>query len=130
MKNVILVFSLLLSAVSSFGQQVDLDCVAAMHVGKFVVKGEDSVQITRTEKKQIEVYNGGEGKAILRIDWTSPTTYTLTYLRGRGIRPNSKRGDTIAVEVLGCNDTEYTFRAYLTAIGDKSAMKGTMLKLE
>jgi hypothetical protein len=83
-------------------------CLKNMRTGTFTYEGQEGrVEIIRTRKKQVENYNGGKSKIILRIKWVNDSTYVLTFRRAKNAPGCLKEGDTITTRILECDGNSY-----------------------
>lgn len=94
----------MLAAIPAAAQEND--CVAQMHRGEFRYKDAgDDVVIKRTKTKQIEIFNGGKSKYILKLDWISETEYTLTYIKAVGTEESESHNE-IRCRIIRCEGNE------------------------
>ncbi len=106
---------LVLCSSFSFHTSIDPDCLASIRVGKFKTiphQGREILcEVKRTKNKQIESYNFGKSKIISRIEWISPTRYTLTTLKHINIQPGcDKIGAVATVDIIACDGNSFTYR--------------------
>lgn len=128
MKKLIVIASIFLGFATVTNAQID-ECAKKMREGKFTYEGKQyEVVITRTKTKQIETWNNGKSKLILKIEWISDTEYWLTFKRlVNGGENGPKKGDVIKTKILSCDGNKY----YYECRGDNVPYTdGTIIKLE
>lgn len=69
--------------------------------GRFTYEGEEGkVEIIRTENRQVEIYNNGKSKIILKLKWTGDSSYVLTRIGGENVEKGPlKLGNKIFTHV-------------------------------
>jgi hypothetical protein len=98
---------LVISLLDVFGQ--NNDCLKNHRTGKYTYKSRGkTVEVIRTEKEQTEIYNNGKSKLILSVEWTSGSTYVLTFKKGINAPPGClTEGDWIKVTIVKCYGKQY-----------------------
>ena len=106
LKQIILLTLLTLVFKPIFSQdQIDFEY---FKTGKFTYEGkEGEVEIIRTKNKQIEVYNGGNSKLILKIKWINDSTYVLTHKKSINAPGCLEKGDWIKATILNGSKDQY-----------------------
>lgn len=106
MKRLFLVILLFLTFYPVFSQkQNDFE---GFKTGKFAYEGRESeVEIIRTKRKQIEIYNGGQSKLIMAIKWINDSTYVLTLKRSVNVLGCLENGDSIKTTILKRDGDKY-----------------------
>lgn len=126
MKQLILItlLNLLISPVFSQDQNSFDD----LKTGKFAYEGnEGEIEIIRTKKKQIEIFNNGKSKLILKIKWLNDSTYVLTHIKAKNAVGCLQKGDTIKAIILNRNGNRYECSYSSNRCGDG---KSVFIKLE
>lgn len=78
--------------------------------GKFTYTGENKgAIIIRTKNKQTEIYPDGKSKIVMKIKWTSDSTYVLTFIKS-DIDGCLEKGDWIKVELINEDGDRFTGR--------------------
>lgn len=105
-KSIILSLTFLFLASLAFAQdKVDY---SKFRTGTFSYPGqEEDVIITWTKHKQIEVYNGGESKLILKVEWLNDSTYLLTHKKSINAPGCLDKGDWIKTKITQVNGNRY-----------------------
>lgn len=77
--------------------------------GKFTyLAGDETVLIIRKKNTQTEIFNNGESKIILRINWLDDSNYTLTLKKAINAPGCLNKGDTINARIIKRSSNEYT----------------------
>lgn len=99
MKQLILLTFLTLLVKPVFSQdQIDFESIKT---GRFTYEGkEGEVEIIRTKRKQIEIFNEGKSKLILKIKWINDSTYVLTHKKSINNSGCLDKGDWIKAKIL------------------------------
>jgi hypothetical protein len=106
MKQLILVTLLSLFLRPVFSQ--DQNKYEDFKTGKFTYQGKSGVvEIIRTNKKQVEIFNDGKSKLILKINWINDSTYILTLIKKINIHGCLERGDWIKATITNRNGNKY-----------------------
>lgn len=106
MKQLILltVLSLFFMPLRSQGQNGFDD----LKVGKFTYEGkEGEIEIVRTKNRQVEIYNNGKSKLILKIDWINDSTYVLTHIKSINAPGCLEKGDWIRATITSRSGDTY-----------------------
>ncbi len=106
----------------SFGQDKKEACAAKFKTGKFVYVGNGSdAVITRTKKKQIESWDKGRSKIIMKVKWIGPATYQLKVVKLVNVEGGCvKKGTIITTTITNCMSKQFMFR-YKSDCGDGEA---------
>ena len=111
------VFLFMLFSLGSFGQ--DENKFEKFHTGRFTYEGEEGETIVkRSKKRQVEVFNKGKSKLVLKISWTNDSTYVLVLLRSVRASGCLKRRDWIEVTITSCTEEKYTYVSHTNNCGD------------
>lgn len=71
-----------------------------LKTGKFTYVGkEGETEIIRTKRKQVETFNGGKSKLILKIKWMNDSTYILTHKKAINAPGCLQKNDWINVVI-------------------------------
>ena len=97
----------------------DTECLKKMRTGNFIYsdQGAQSV-IIRTDKLQTEIFNNGQSRLILKIKWTSETTYVLKLKKAINAPGCLKKGDRITTTIISCSGDEYVGASTSKKCGD------------
>jgi hypothetical protein len=107
MKMYIVLFFAIFSGFGAFSQEPD--CLSKFRTGKFTYEGwEGKIEIIRTKTTQIETYDNGRSKIIMKIKWVGPREYVLTHVKSINAPGCLKEGDTIRAHIISCNSTSFT----------------------
>jgi hypothetical protein len=107
MKIYFLLVFIIFCASGAFAQ--DADCLSKFKTGKFTYEGwEGKISIIRTKTTQIETYNNGTSKIIMKIKWVGPREYVLTHVKSINAPGCLKEGDTIRARIIRCTSTSFT----------------------
>lgn len=86
------------------------------------------VRVVRKKKRQIEYYNDGQDKMILKIKWLNDSTYVLTQMKKTEDVGCLQKSDQILTTITGVYDPgAYTYSAVSKTCG---ALTGKIRKLE
>ncbi|MFB6258808.1 MAG: hypothetical protein ABEH38_08945 [Flavobacteriales bacterium] len=81
----------------------DSTCIQRFRTGSFHYKGgANDVTVLRTEKEQIERYNGGRSVLISSIEWPTDSSYRLIIQRRVNAKGCLDIGDTVRTKILHC----------------------------
>lgn len=120
--------ALLLTLVSLHVAGQNKNCLESLKSGKFTYEGmEGKIEIIRSNDKQVEIYNNGESKLILKIEWINDHEYILTHLESLNAPGCLEKGDSIKTTVVKCEDNKYYCVFTSNKCGNGSA---TFIKLE
>lgn len=97
----------------------DTECLKKMRTGNFIYsdQGSQSV-IIRTDKLQTEIFNNGQSRLILKIKWTSETTYVLKLKKAINAPGCLKKGDRVTTTIISCSGDEYVGASTSKKCGD------------
>ena len=71
-----------------------------LKTGKFTYEGkEDDTEIIRAKRRQVEIFNGGKSKLILKIKWMNDSTYILTHKKAINAPGCLQKNDWINVVI-------------------------------
>lgn len=88
-------------------QEVDPDCLERMRKGVFVVNSDPEIEVIRTSKEYVEVYNHGDSKLFHQITWENDSTYVLTMKRAVNAVGCLQVGQTVRTTIVGCSGDLY-----------------------
>jgi len=74
--------------------------------------------IIRTDKLQTEIFNNGQSRLILKIKWTSETTYVLKLKKAINAPGCLKKGDRVTTTIVSCSGDEYVGASTSKKCGD------------
>ena len=97
----------------------DTECLKKMRTGNFIYsdQGSQSV-IIRTDKLQTEIFNNGQSRLILKIKWTSETTYVLKLKKAINAPGCLKKGYRVTTTIISCSGDEYVGASTSKKCGD------------
>ena len=77
--------------------------------GTFIYPDFPDAKIVRKKRKQIEIYNKRSSKVIMKIKWTSNSSYILTVKKLVNDSSCLKIGDVIKVKLTSSNGNTYFY---------------------
>lgn len=126
MKTLISTLILMFVSILSFSQ--NQEALKSMRTGKFTYLGQEGkVEIIRTATEQTEIYNNGQSKGVLDINWISDTEYTLTLRIAENAPGCVKVGEVITAKILNCEGNKYYYESNSESCGEDS---NTIVKIE
>jgi hypothetical protein len=117
MKQLIFLLFTLIASRQTIAQ--DTECLKKMRTGNFIYsdQGSQSV-IIRTDKLQTEIFNNGQSRLILKIKWTSETTYVLKLKKAINAPGCLKKGYRVTTTIISCSGDEYVGASTSKKCGD------------
>ncbi len=120
MKACVLLISLLIIGASAahVNAQNAEDKFKPFRTGTFVYDDYPTeVKVVRTKKKQVEHYNDGKDKMVLKIEWLNDSTYVLTQLKKTEDTGCLQKGDQILATITEVYEGGYAYSAVAKRCG-------------
>ncbi len=102
-----LIAILLLIGLSAAAQKVEPECLSRMKKGVFIPDQEGLMEVIRTSKEHVEVFEGGDSKLFHAIHWENDSTYTLTMKRAVNAITCLKKGEIKKTTITACRGDRY-----------------------
>ncbi|SMC81345.1 hypothetical protein [Moheibacter sediminis] len=101
------------------GQSQESNIYSKFKTGKFSYEGNSGkVEIIRTEKKNIEIFNNGKSKLINEIKWINDSTYILTHKKSINASGCLDKGDWVKSTIIKVDGNSYTIKAISNKCGE------------
>jgi len=114
----ILLLPLFVAAASCSAQNLDPDCLARIRKGVFVPEQAGPMEVIRTGKEYVEVYNEGDAKLFHAIRWDNDSTFTLTMKRSVNVLTCLKKGEIMKTTITTCQGNRYESKSISLYCGD------------
>lgn len=91
------------------------DCKAMVHEGTFVSTDEKNrdYRIERTEKSQIEYFNGDKSKVISKVEWISESEYKITVTKEVNLPKEMKNTPKVYhFKIIECDGDYHTLETF------------------
>src|SRR5690606_18000766 len=83
-------------------------CLESFHTGSFRYESEsNTIYVERTKTKHVETFNNGSSKIIMRVNWLTDSTYTLTLQKLVNAPGCLIKADVIMSRITKCSDNSY-----------------------
>ena len=126
MKITVLAIAIILG-LSASAQEVESECLSRMKKGVFIPDQEGVMEVIRTSKEHVEVFNGGDSKLFHSIHWENDSTYTLTMKRAVNAITCLRAGEKMKTTITACSGNHYETESISVYCGSS---KDSFVKLD